>query len=123
MPATEQTHTIFEYQYRDASNYKAYGVLLLCGVFNPEQQAEIEHCCDGAEYFVAEQLNIPALYPLLWTETCGRNEDDHAWHEFLGLRTPSIEERTNHKEWGALVDLVKQFEAVSTWDLSLSPNA
>jgi hypothetical protein len=43
MPATEQTHTIFEYLYRDAANYKAYGVLLLRGVFNQEQQAVLEH--------------------------------------------------------------------------------
>jgi hypothetical protein len=123
MPSTEKTHTIFEYQYRDASNYKAYGVLLLRGISNEEQQAALERCCEGAEYFVAEQLNIPALPPRLWTEGCGPNEDDHAWHEFIGLRAPSTGEQTDLKEWGTLADLVKQFEAVKKWDLSLSPNA
>lgn len=123
MLPTEQTHTVFEYQYRDASNYKAYGLLLLRGVFSNEQQTALEHCCESAEYFVAEQLNIPALCPLLWAETYGPNEDDHAWHEFLGLRSPSIEEQVGLKEWGTLDDLVRQFEAVNQWDLSLSPHA
>lgn len=123
MLPNKQTHTIFEYLYRDASNYKAYGLLLLRGDFSDEHQTALKQYCEDAEYFVAEQLDIPPLCEHLWAQSSGRNEDDHAWHEFLGLREPSIEEQAALKEWGTLDDLLRRFRAIQKWDLSLSPNA
>lgn len=119
----EQTHTVFEYLYRDASNYKAYGTLLLRGRFSEEQQAALALSCEGAEYFIAEQVDIPSLCEQLWGHGSGRNEDDHVWHEFIGLREPSAEEQATLEERGALDDLLRRFRAVQQWDLSLSPNA
>jgi len=123
MPSTKQTHTLFEYMYRDASNYKARGTLLLHGTYSDDQQAAIEQCCESTEYFVAEQLDIPALCKQLWSDCCGQNRDDHAWHEFVGLSEPTIEDQETLKEWGTVDELLRRFRAVEWWNLSLSPNA
>jgi len=118
---TEHSHSIFEYGYRDASNYKAYGELLLSGGFNQKQQLIIEKHCESGQFFVAEQLNIPALYKQLWAYSNGPNEDDHAWHESLGLRQASIEEQRALKCWGSVDELVNRFKSVDAWDVTLSP--
>ena len=55
-------YTVFDYLYRDASNYKAWGSLLLEGaatVFDTARVSEVLHDCD---FFIAEQVGIPALY-------------------------------------------------------------
>jgi hypothetical protein len=121
MPFAENSQSIFEYGYRDASNYKAYGELLLSGGFSKEQQLLIEKHCESGQFFIAEQLDIPALYKQLWAYSDGPNEDDHAWHEYLGLRQASIEAQDSLKHWGTVDELVGRFKSVTTWDVTLSP--
>jgi hypothetical protein len=123
MNVSSMTHTVFEYLYRDAANYKVYGALLLRGNFSEEYEAEIKAHCEGSEYFVAEQLDIPALCELLWAQSNGPSEDDHGWHEFICLRVAEVDEVKDFNEWGALDDLLGRFRAAQKWDLNLSPNA
>lgn len=112
---------VFEYLYRDASNYKAWGEILLSGVPSQNDIAALRACLESDIYFVAEQVSIPALYQELW-EFGGPNCDDHALHEFVALRAASEDERKSLPLFGALSSLLKTFQAVTTWDYSLSPN-
>ena len=123
MPSDNPPYTIFEYLYRDASNYKSYGYLLLRGDFSEECQSTLEKHCEGTELFIAEQIGIPPLYEQLWTKFGGHNRDDHALHELIGLRKASSEEATELKAWGTVNDLINKFRSVQKWNLTLSPNA
>ncbi len=116
-------YTVFEYLYRDAANYKAYGLILLRGCFSERHEADIRKYCERDEYFVAEQLDIPSLCELLWVESSGPSEDDHGWHEFIGLRPPEVGEETALNEWGKLDELLMRFISVQEWNLKLSKNA
>lgn len=113
---------VFEYQYRDASNYKAWGAILLSGALSQNDTAALRACLESGEYFVAEQVGIPAVYQELWDLSGGRTSDDHALHEFVALRVASMKERKALPLFGALSSLLLLFQAVSKWDYSLSPN-
>lgn len=113
---------IFEYQYRDASNYKAWGEILLSGIPSQSDIAALRACLESDVYFVAEQVGIPAVYKELWDLSGGRSSDDHALHEFVELRAATVNERKSLPLFGKLSSLLKTFEAVSKWDYSLSPN-
>ena len=69
----EQKNTLFEFLYRDASNYKTYNRILLSGTLAPEEVAEIYACSDGG-FFIAEQVGLFHSFP--GTKI---TEDDHAW--------------------------------------------
>jgi len=67
------------YLYRDASNYKQYGSLVLA---NPNNIAAAlvadiisRNLIDG-EFFDVDKWGVPALF------FDKENEDDHEWHEF-----------------------------------------
>jgi hypothetical protein len=113
---------VFEYIYRDASNYKAWGEILLSGVPSQNDIAALRARLESGEYFVAEQVGIPALYKELWDLSGGPNSDDHALHEFVALRVASEDEKKSLRLFGDLSSLIKTFEAVTAWDYSLSPN-
>lgn len=123
MNVNNMTHTVFEYLYRDAANYKVYGTLLLRGNLSEDYEAEIKVRCEGTEYFVAEQLDIPSLCELLWVQSNGPSEDDHGFHEFICLRVAGPDEVEALNEWGTLDELLRRFRAAEKWNLSLSPNA
>ncbi len=113
---------VFEYLYRDASNYKAWGRLLLSGIPSQSEIETLRACLESNVYFVAEQVGIPAVYKELWDLSGGRTSDDHALHEFVALRIASVKEGKSLPLFGALSSLLMMFQAVSKWDYSLSPN-
>lgn len=114
---------IFVYQYRDASNYKAGGMLLLYGASQDVEEDLIRGCCDTETYFVAEQVGVPALCVQLYAFSDGPTDDDHAFHEFQGLRSATAEEIASLPLWGGLRDLTCRFlRTEGKWDCSLSPN-
>lgn len=114
-------YSVFEYLYRDASNYKAWGAIILSGAPSQNDIEIFRASLESGVYFVAEQVDIPALYQELW-EFGGPNCDDHALHEFVALRAASEDERKSLRLFGDLSSLLKTFQAVTTWDYSLSPN-
>jgi hypothetical protein len=122
MQRSDKSYCVFDYLYRDAANYKAWGSLLLSGVPSQEDIAALRECMESGEYFVAEQIGIPPLYGELWALSDGPTEDDHALHEFVELRSANQEDTETLPLFGELAKLLNTFQAVSRWDYSLSPN-
>jgi hypothetical protein len=120
--AAPQEYCVFEYLYRDASNYKAFGALLLTGHPTQEEIAALRACLDSGEYFVAEQVGIPAVYKELWELSGGPTEDDHALHEYGEIRVASEDEKNTLPLLGSFSNLLATFRTVKVWDYSLSPN-
>lgn len=113
---------VFEYLYRDASNYKASGAILLSGVPSQSDISALRARLDSGEYFVAEQVGIPAVYKELWDLSGGPTSDDHALHEFVALRVATDDEKKSLQLFGDLSSLLNTFQAVTAWDYSRSPN-
>ena len=119
---TPKEYCVFEFLYRDASNYKAYGEILLSGVPSESDIELLRTYLESGEYFVAEQVGIPAVYNELWDLSGGPNSDDHALHEFVALRKATEDEKITLSLFGDLPNLLNSFRLVTTWDYSLSPN-
>ena len=94
----------------------------MSGVPSQDDIAALRARLESGEYFVAEQVGIPALCKELWDLSGGPTSDDHALHEFVNLRQASAEEAATLRLFGSLSILLEAFQAVTTWDYSLSPN-
>lgn len=118
----DQEFCIFEYMYRDAGNWKTFGLLLLKG--NCEgMQVVLEACLEWANQFVAEQVDVPSLYEKHFVD-CGEgpSELDHAFHEFIRLRPATEEEEGGMQVHCTLQDFVARMrKAEGHWDATLSP--
>ncbi|MGB3809109.1 MAG: hypothetical protein WA943_03370 [Parvibaculum sp.] len=110
------SQTIFEYLYRDASNYKAHGIVVLLGQMLESTKQAIRERFDSGEFFVASQIGVPDLRGDLWKWSGGQsNEDDHPWHEFVAFReitTPNVDTST---ELRTVEDFVLSVSAVTGW--------
>ncbi len=100
---------VFIYQYRDASNYKAGGMLLVYGASRDVEEDLIRGCCDANGCFVAEQVGVPALRDQLFAFGGGPTDNDHACHEFQGVRPATAKEIASLPLWGGLRDLTCRF--------------
>ncbi|MEP6590271.1 MAG: hypothetical protein ABJC19_03720 [Gemmatimonadota bacterium] len=80
----------FEYLYRDAGNYKAFGHVLLLGIASPDNEASIRAALIEGLWFVAEAAGIPTLYHLVRDGGEADPALDHVWHEFVGLRHAEV---------------------------------
>lgn len=107
-------YTVFEYLYRDAGNYKAWGSVLLTGTVTPVQEAEFRKLLDGGEFFVAEKVGIPPLNRELWTWSGGPTEGDHGFHEFYGFRT-AVGEDLAEPLWGSTGEFLARFRKENAW--------
>ena len=115
------TLTKFEYAYRDASNYKAHGHILLEGTLSIEERDEVISRLDGGKFFIAEQVQVPSLYEALYEFSGGPTADDHCWHEFVQVSDHQNSVNDDHV-WGATERLISKFRSVGEWDLRLSPH-
>ncbi len=108
---------VMEYMYRDANNFKAFGQLLLTGNITDSNIVEIKSFLDSGEYFVAEQVDVPTLYSQLWKYSNGPTIADHAYHEFIEIRSATNEETISLQEWGDIATLISKFRYVRQgWD-------
>lgn len=113
--------TLFEYLYRDAGNYKAFGSLALEGALSEQELAEV-HSRFGDGYFIAEQLGAPALYQQLYAFSGGPTRDDHCWHEFLGMKVIGESDLPlGAEKGGPAEDFWARVLAVREWREELSP--
>ena len=112
---------VFDYMYRDAGNYKAFGALLLTGGVTEETRKRLVSKLVGGEFFIAEQVGIPTLYEELWGFSDGPTEDDHVWHTF-NLFRPPMDGEANLPVWGSVSELVRRFEKIRFWNEALSPH-
>lgn len=101
--------TVFEYLYRDAGNYKAYGMIPVSGVVGQEQEEAIQESLICGVNFVAEDVGIPTLYEELWKYSDGPTDDDHGYHEYVGFRQVDDEECADISVSIDISDLVFRF--------------
>lgn len=113
--------SIFEYCYRDASNYKSWGFLLLQGAALSGDMEDLQRHFDSGSYFIAEQLCIPPLYAALWAFSGGPSVDDHVWHTFHALR-PATAQEMGAPVFDTVENLLQKIKAVQAWDEKLSPH-
>ena len=113
--------SVFDYLYRDASNYKALGSLLLEGFASSAEIEDLRNHLDSGEFFIAEQLGIPPLYAELWNFSNGPSVDDHVWHTFYGLR-PANAEEIKAQVFDTVENLISKIKAIKTWNEKLSPH-
>lgn len=118
----EDKSSIFEYLYRDGGNFKTHGRLRLSGR-DDEAEGIIRKCLEWGDQFVAEQVGVPALCNEHWESVGeGPSDLDHAYHEFVCLRTPEGDE-SSLPVWGSLEELVSRMRAAARrWDVRLSSN-
>jgi hypothetical protein len=78
-------NTSLVYLYRDASNYKQYGSVVLEGALSVE---DIRHLLIDGEYFIPSQAGLPDLQHKFRAQGFAYpTEDDHAWHEVVSMRS------------------------------------
>lgn len=114
--------SVFEYEYRDAGNWKTYGYLLLRGA-DPRAEHVIRKSLDWGDQFVAEQVGVPSLCSKHWAAMgADRSDLDHAYHDFIAVR-PATTAELDFEVHGPLDRLVVLFaRSRGRWDVRLSPN-
>ncbi|MNM62158.1 hypothetical protein D3C81_734810 [compost metagenome] len=117
----EKGYAVLEYLYRDAGNWKTHGAVLLSGKVR-DSGAAIRSCLEQGEFFVPEQVLLPALHQQHWRDhEDGPNDLDHAFHEFTVLRDAREEDLLSLSPCGSLVRLVSRFVAAQgRWDVRCS---
>ena len=103
-------HTIFEYLYRDSSNYKAWGAILLEGSHTARDEASLRSKLDSGEFFVPGHVGIPCLQPVIWLAGFPPNNDDHEFHEFIELRPATTADLKEMPVWGSVEQLLHRFK-------------
>lgn len=102
---------LFTYLYRDASNYKAHGAVVLSGAVTPEHKRRLRASLIDGEYFIPEKVGLPSLRERLYEYSDGSpTEDDHVLHELVELRTATVEEAAAGPCVGQLDELLVCFE-------------
>lgn len=110
-----------DYLYRDASNSKQYGSLLLKGEPSDAACKAITASLSADEFFIAEQVLLPPLYFRSSEDSLESCECDHVWHEFIGLRLAEGSE-ADQPIFATLDDIINRFQSVVTWQEALSSN-
>jgi hypothetical protein len=106
------THTLLSYRYRDASNFKANGEVVLLGEPTPGLKHRLQATLIDGEYFIPEKVGLPSLREQLYRYSeDGPTADDHLLHEFVELRAATPTEIASAAATGDLADLVALFEA------------
>ncbi len=107
----ELFNTKFEYLYRDASNYKTRNTAVYEGELTEKEINEIFEKCDGANDFIPEQVEMPALGFEDITE------DDHCWCEMMYI-TITEDKPTEYDKNGPIKakDIYNNFMNVKEWD-------
>ena len=77
-------NTLLEYLYRDASNYKQHGSVVLKGSVSLNS---IRHLLFDRTYFIPSQVGLPDLqYKFKEQGFKYPTGDDHSWHEIVLMR-------------------------------------
>lgn len=115
--------TLFEYLYRDAGNFKAFGCVALEGALMLDEQEVLRSHFPGDGLFIAEQLGVPRLYDQLYQWSDGPTSSDHCWHEFSAVSViENSELPAGAHRWGSAKRFLGRLAAVDAWDEELSPH-
>lgn len=117
-------HCVLMYGYRDAANYKAHGEVLLQGNVDQGALRRIQSRLESGEWFIAEQVGVPALYESLCASSGSAITDDldHVWHELYGIREAKAEDLSRLTVWGSAAEFVARMDSIDDWCPQLSPN-
>lgn len=74
-------NTVFNYLYRDGSNYKQWGSVVFAGTVSDVLTQRFARSLESGEFFIADQLRVPEVFPGTWPIYA----DDHCWHEWAGF--------------------------------------
>ena len=99
----------FDYLYRDASNYKAWGSVVFGGVITEDLRRRLLRALETSEFFIAHQVRVPELFGgmLHWP----REQDDHCWHEFSAVEL--TDEEANDRYHRTLEEFILEVERQS----------
>lgn len=106
--------SVFEYVYRDASNYKQFGEVLLTGLATDLDRQMISKSLFEGEFFLPKAVGLPPLQQN-WDDY--PTNDDHDWHEFRAMRPAEGRDITELQCWGSMGALVERFNSVGDWTL------
>lgn len=112
--------TAFDYMYRDAGNFKAFGSVTLAGAVAEADVKAFRNLLSSGEFFIAEQVGVPSLYAELYEWSGGSTNSDHCWHEFVGFR--ALNACPEDEPAIPVSDFVAIFNSVEDWDESHSPH-
>lgn len=112
-----------EYMYRDAANWKTFGLVILAGPIPPAMISSIVQTLDSGMLFVAEQVDIPPLQRRHHAKYGSADDDlDHAFHELVELRVATGDDRKHAIQTMPAARTAKLFAAASgRWNCRLSP--
>ena len=112
--------TAFEYMYRDAGNFKAFGSLILDAEISAAGEALVLNRLESGEFFIAEQVGVPPLCEALYASSGGPTQADHCWHEFVGFRRlTSLPDRCSVF---SASEFIQSFAQIERWHGNLSPH-
>ena len=119
-----QVWTQFDYLYRDADNYKAFGSVAFSGEVAAEKWNKAQANLFEESCFIAEQIGVPSLCHQLFRWNGGSPTDaDHCWHEFLGIKAVSEDDiGEDVPRGGSFKPFVERLSKVNAWNIFLSPN-
>jgi hypothetical protein len=75
-------NTKFSYMYRDGSNYKEGSHVIFKGTLTPANIIKLKKHGDEEEYFIPSQVGLENLQHRM---TGFPSDDDHVWHEIIGV--------------------------------------
>lgn len=113
--------SVLNYLFRDAANFKASGQLSLKGIASTAGLEIMRSRFESGEFFIAEQLGIPALYAELWEFSDGATDDDHAWHTVDELRAATAAEM-DLPTFDSIESFIEKIKHVEEWNAQLSPH-
>lgn len=124
MPAPDSSSwTLIPVMYRDASNFKAHGVILLEGIVTGAEIATLRASLHEETYYVPRQLGLDHLATEKWPGSF--YEDDHNWHEVclseistVELAMPALMRVEGTQDGGTVADFISKVQkaAADGWD-------
>ncbi len=94
---------------------------MLEGLASDSDHDAIAKHFDAGEFFIAEQLGIPALYADLWELSGGTSVDDHVWHTSTELRAATADD-IMLRVFGTVENFISNIKAIKSWNHTLSPH-
>ena len=104
-------HTLLSYLYRDASNYKAHGAILLSGEATSDLHRRLRESLIDGEYFIPEKVGVPSVREKLYGYSEGHSTaDDHLLHELIEMRPATRQEVESMTPVAEVEEFVMRFE-------------
>lgn len=113
--------SMFEYLYRDASNFKQFCGILVTGTATQQEISAIESTLFEGMHFIPEMVGLASLQHRFSDISIVPAIDDHEWHEVCGFEIATDEDIQQNDIVCSITELVGAFCAVRKWDPAFSP--